>query len=103
MASDELQELGSTTHFLEKISDASNLRAITKENLNGLCTEIRQCIIDTVSKTSGHFASGLGVVELTVALHYVYDTPDDVIIWDVGHQGLSTQDTDRILKTDCIP
>ncbi|SPT71871.1 1-deoxy-D-xylulose-5-phosphate synthase [Anaerobiospirillum thomasii] len=86
MASDELQELGSTTHFLENISDASDLRAMRKRDLNGLCTEIRQCIIDTVSKTSGHFASGLGVVELTVALHYVYDTPDDVIIWDVGHQ-----------------
>ena len=62
------------------------LRALPKEKLPALCDELRQYLLDSVSRSSGHFASGLGVVELTVALHYVYSTPFDHLVWDVGHQ-----------------
>ena len=62
------------------------LRALPKEKLPALCNELRQYLLDSVSRSSGHFASGLGVVELTVALHYVYSTPFDHLVWDVGHQ-----------------
>ena len=62
------------------------LRLLPKEKLPTLCGELRQYLLDSVSQSSGHFASGLGVVELTVALHYVYNTPFDHLIWDVGHQ-----------------
>lgn len=72
--------------LLQKINDAQDIRALPRNALPQLCFEVRQCLIDTVSKTAGHLASGLGVVELTVALHYVYDTPRDIIVWDVGHQ-----------------
>lgn len=72
--------------LLDNIRDAKDVRALPRKALTPLCAEIRRYLIDTISKTSGHFASGLGVVELTVALHYVYDTPHDIIVWDVGHQ-----------------
>ncbi|ROR06856.1 1-deoxy-D-xylulose-5-phosphate synthase [Erwinia sp. JUb26] len=62
------------------------LRLLPKESLPKLCDELRQYLLDSVSRSSGHFASGLGVVELTVALHYVYNTPFDQLVWDVGHQ-----------------
>ncbi|PRD17180.1 1-deoxy-D-xylulose-5-phosphate synthase [Pantoea coffeiphila] len=62
------------------------LRLLPKESLPKLCDELRQYLLDSVSRSSGHFASGLGVVELTVALHYVYNTPFDHLVWDVGHQ-----------------
>lgn len=62
------------------------LRQLPKEKLPALCDELRQYLLDSVSRSSGHFASGLGVVELTVALHYVYNTPFDHLVWDVGHQ-----------------
>ncbi|GLR10177.1 1-deoxy-D-xylulose-5-phosphate synthase [Mixta theicola] len=62
------------------------LRKLPKEKLPTLCDELRQYLLDSVSRSSGHFASGLGVVELTVALHYVYNTPFDHLVWDVGHQ-----------------
>lgn len=62
------------------------LRQLPKEMLETLCEELRQFLLDTVSRSSGHFASGLGTVELTVAIHYVYNTPFDQLIWDVGHQ-----------------
>ena len=75
-----------TYELLERIHDSCDVRSLPKESLVDLCSEIRGCLIDTVSKTAGHFASGLGVVELTVALHYVYDTPNDKLVWDVGHQ-----------------
>lgn len=64
----------------------AELRALPREMLPALCSELRSYLLNTVSLTSGHFASGLGVVELTVALHYVYNTPFDHLIWDVGHQ-----------------
>ncbi|UVK77964.1 MAG: 1-deoxy-D-xylulose-5-phosphate synthase [Sodalis sp. Fse] len=62
------------------------LRRLPKDSLVSLCDELRQFLLNSVSRSSGHFASGLGMVELTVALHYVYDTPFDSLIWDVGHQ-----------------
>ncbi|WP_156292431.1 1-deoxy-D-xylulose-5-phosphate synthase [Serratia oryzae] len=62
------------------------LRSLPKESLPKLCDELRQYLLDSVSRSSGHFASGLGAVELTVALHYVYNTPFDQLVWDVGHQ-----------------
>ncbi|WP_413742521.1 1-deoxy-D-xylulose-5-phosphate synthase [Sodalis sp. RH15] len=64
----------------------AQLRLMPKESLLKLCDELRQFLLDSVSRSSGHFASGLGTVELTVALHYVYNTPFDHLIWDVGHQ-----------------
>ncbi|WP_034912758.1 1-deoxy-D-xylulose-5-phosphate synthase [Erwinia sp. 9145] len=71
---------------LAKASEATELRLLPKESLPKLCDELRQYLLDSVSRSSGHFASGLGVVELTVALHYVYNTPFDHLVWDVGHQ-----------------
>lgn len=67
-------------------STVQELRLLPKEKLPALCDELRQYLLDSVSQSSGHFASGLGVVELTVAIHYVYNTPFDHLVWDVGHQ-----------------
>ena len=72
--------------LLDKIIYPSDLRKLSIEQLPEVCKELRENIIEEVSVNPGHFASSLGVVELTVALHYVYDTPDDRIVWDVGHQ-----------------
>ncbi|VAX76520.1 1-deoxy-D-xylulose-5-phosphate synthase [Serratia symbiotica] len=66
--------------------DPYELRFLAKERLPKLCDELRQYLLDSVSRSSGHFASGLGTIELTVALHYVYYTPFDRLLWDVGHQ-----------------
>ncbi|MFC1501507.1 1-deoxy-D-xylulose-5-phosphate synthase [Elusimicrobiota bacterium] len=73
-------------NVLEKIKNPEDLKKLKKENLSGLCEEIREEIINTVAKTGGHLASSLGAVELAVALHYVFESPRDKIIWDVGHQ-----------------
>ena len=72
--------------LLNQITYPSDLRKLSVEQLPEVCKELRENIIEEVSVNPGHFASSLGVVELTVALHYVYDTPDDRIVWDVGHQ-----------------
>ncbi len=72
--------------FLDKINFPSDLRNLNKKDLRLLSEELRQKTIETVSKTGGHLGAGLGVVELTVALHYVFNTPRDKLIWDVGHQ-----------------
>ncbi|AKH89742.1 1-deoxy-D-xylulose-5-phosphate synthase [Edwardsiella tarda] len=71
---------------LALVQDPDDLRLLPKESLPTLCDELRQYLLNSVSRSSGHFASGLGAVELTVALHYVYRTPFDSLIWDVGHQ-----------------
>ncbi|WP_395755394.1 1-deoxy-D-xylulose-5-phosphate synthase [Edwardsiella ictaluri] len=71
---------------LALVPDPDDLRLLPKESLPTLCDELRQYLLNSVSRSSGHFASGLGAVELTVALHYVYQTPFDSLIWDVGHQ-----------------
>ena len=72
--------------ILPRISGPRDLKGLGRSQLEQLVQEIRQTIIDTVSRTGGHLAPSLGVVELTVALHKIYDSPDDKIIWDVGHQ-----------------
>jgi 1-deoxy-D-xylulose-5-phosphate synthase len=74
------------TPLLDKVNYPGDLRALSKEQLPQLAEELRQETISAVSVTGGHLGAGLGVVELTVALHYVFDTPDDKLIWDVGHQ-----------------
>ena len=72
--------------MLSTINDPKDLRKLAPEQLTQVCTELRQFIIDTVSINGGHFGASLGVVELTVALHYAFDTPYDQLVWDVGHQ-----------------
>lgn len=72
--------------ILEQINDPSDLRKLSVDDLNILAREIRELIIDVVSRNGGHLASSLGAVELAVVLHYVFDTPQDKLIWDVGHQ-----------------
>ncbi len=74
------------TTLLDRIELPSDLRRIPKSQLQQVCSEVRQFLLNSVSKSSGHLASGLGTVELTVALHYVYNTPEDKLVWDVGHQ-----------------
>src|SRR6201988_4525705 len=74
------------TPLLDTVKVPSDLRALSKEQLPELAEELRQETISAVSVTGGHLGAGLGVVELTVALHYVFDTPRDRLIWDVGHQ-----------------
>lgn len=72
--------------LLSGINNPDDLRKLDKSQLLQVCNELRQFIIDCVSVHGGHFGASLGVVELTVALHYVYNTPDDQLVWDVGHQ-----------------
>lgn len=75
-----------TTDLLDKISSVDDLRRLSEGELQRLASELRSATISAVSKTGGHLGAGLGVVELTVALHYVFNTPHDRLIWDVGHQ-----------------
>lgn len=72
--------------LLSEINSPEDLRLLSKDQLQTVVDELRAYLLESVSQTSGHLASGLGVVELTVALHYVYQTPFDQLIWDVGHQ-----------------
>ena len=72
--------------FLDKIDSPADLRRLPRQDLRAVADELRACVIDNVSQTGGHLSSNLGTVELTVALHYVFDTPHDRIVWDVGHQ-----------------
>jgi len=72
--------------MLHKIDSPSDLRRLQKDELIQVCSELREFIIDVVCSNPGHFGASLGVVELTVALHYVFNTPEDLLIWDVGHQ-----------------
>ncbi len=72
--------------FLTKINSPEDLKQVPKEQLKAVCKELREFIIDEVSRNPGHFGASLGVVELTVALHYVLNTPEDNLVWDVGHQ-----------------
>jgi 1-deoxy-D-xylulose-5-phosphate synthase len=73
-------------NLLDKVNSPKDLKKLTRIELVTLCDEIRSFIIESVSKTGGHLSSNLGVIELTVALHYVFDCPQDKFIWDVGHQ-----------------
>lgn len=76
----------SSYNYLNKIDSPEDLRKLSVDELEILCSEIRHKLVTTVSETGGHLSPNLGTVELTVALHYVYDTPNDKIVWDVGHQ-----------------
>ena len=73
-------------NILNKIKDPEDLRKLTVDELPQLCKELREDIVQELSVNPGHLASSLGAVEITVALHYVFDTPEDRIVWDVGHQ-----------------
>ena len=73
-------------HYLDKINFPSDLRKFKKNELNNIASELRKKTIEAVSKTGGHLGAGLGVIELTIALHYIFNTPRDKLIWDVGHQ-----------------
>ncbi len=72
--------------LLQSIDDPAQLRTLDRRQLGQLAEELRAYVLDSVSKTGGHLSSNLGTVELTIALHYIFDTPDDRIVWDVGHQ-----------------
>ncbi|KAA0972733.1 1-deoxy-D-xylulose-5-phosphate synthase [Aureimonas fodinaquatilis] len=74
------------TPLLDAIASPADLRALPESRLKQVAEEVRQDLVEAVSKTGGHLGAGLGVVELTVALHYVFNTPEDRLIWDVGHQ-----------------
>jgi 1-deoxy-D-xylulose-5-phosphate synthase len=74
------------TDLLASIQSPAALRALSRAELRRLADELRACVLENVSRTGGHLSSNLGTVELTIALHYVFDTPNDRIVWDVGHQ-----------------
>ncbi len=86
MASETTYPSNSATPFLDGIQSPADLRNLQEGELRAVADELRQEVINAVSVTGGHLGAGLGVVELTVALHYVFDTPRDKLIWDVGHQ-----------------
>jgi len=73
--------------YLPNIKNPEDIRDLSREELIELCSELRSYTIDTITQVGGHLAPTLGVIELTVALHYIYNTPDDKLVWDVGHQG----------------
>ena len=72
--------------ILDKINDPTDLKSLSSHDLIKLSNELREYLLDSISKTGGHLAAGLGAVDITVALHYVFDTPNDIIVWDIGHQ-----------------
>ncbi|MCC6221614.1 MAG: 1-deoxy-D-xylulose-5-phosphate synthase [Deltaproteobacteria bacterium] len=78
--------MSSKTPILDRINQTSNLHSLSNRELHDLVSELRYELISSVSQTGGHFASSLGVVELTVAIHAIFNTPEDRVIWDVGHQ-----------------
>jgi 1-deoxy-D-xylulose-5-phosphate synthase len=73
-------------NLLSHINNPTDLRKLSKKELPKVAKELRDFIIDIVATKEGHLGASLGVVELTIALHYVFNTPDDLLIWDVGHQ-----------------
>jgi len=83
---DEIPLTRPDTPLLDSIGAPADLRQLEESQLEQLCTELRHFLLYTVGQTGGHFGAGLGVIELTVALHYVFDTPHDRLVWDVGHQ-----------------
>jgi 1-deoxy-D-xylulose-5-phosphate synthase len=72
--------------LLQTINDPAELRQLDRTQLHRLAEELRAFLLESVSRTGGHLSSNLGTVELTIALHYVFNTPEDRIVWDVGHQ-----------------
>ena len=85
--------------FLNNINFPSDLRKLPEDDLQKVSDEVREEMISAVSETGGHLGAGLGVVELTVALHYVFDTPNDKLIWDVGHQSYPHKKLIRIVAS----
>jgi len=87
--------------LLSRIASPADLRRLPESQLEAVATELRNFLVESVSQSTGHFAAGLGTIELTIALHYVYNTPDDRLVWDVGHQAyphkILTGRRDRIL------
>src|SRR5688572_19137017 len=83
---DEIPVIRPSTPVLDTVDLPADLRKLDMTQLPGLASELREYLLYAVGKTGGHFGAGLGVVELTIALHYVYNTPHDRLVWDVGHQ-----------------
>src|SRR3990172_6509515 len=81
-----MTEMHQNPSLLDKIHQPEDLRKLDLKALRTVCAELREFLVDSVSKTGGHFGAGLGTVELTVALHYAFQTPKDKLVWDVGHQ-----------------
>ena len=81
----------SKTPLLDQIRTPEDLRRFEPDRLRQIADELREDLINAVAQTGGHLGAGLGVVELTVALHYVFETPRDRLIWDVGHQSYPTR------------
>ena len=90
--------------ILEKINKPNDIKALDPIEYNQLADEIRQFLIENISKTGGHLASNLGVVELTMALHLVFNLPQDKVIWDVGHQAYTHKilTAEKISLTSCV-
>ena len=84
---------------LSRIDTPADLRQFDASELPAIAAELRAYLIESVGRSGGHFGAGLGVIELTVALHYLYDTPEDRIVWDVGHQGVATRSTRSSIGT----
>src|ERR1044071_6540466 len=72
---------------LDRVASPADIRTMSRDELRHLADDVRARLIDVCSRTGGHIGAGLGVVELTIALHYTFDTPNDQLVWDVGHQG----------------
>src|SRR5215217_4444424 len=73
--------------ILDRVQSPADIRVLTRDELGQLAADLRARLIDVCSRTGGHIGAGLGVVELTIALHYAFRTPRDQLVWDVGHQG----------------
>ncbi len=82
----EIPLIRPSTPLLDSVNSPTDLRALEEAQLTELASQLREFLLFTVGQTGGHFGAGLGVVELTIALHYIYNTPEDRIVWDVGHQ-----------------
>ena len=92
-----------STPILESLNSGGKAQDLSESALLELCNELREFLLYSVGKTGGHFGAGMGVVELTVALHHVLDTPEDRIVWDVGHQTYPHKIlTGRMEKMDTI-
>lgn len=83
---DEIPRTRPSTPLLDQIDSPAQLRALAEKQLPELATQLREYLLYCVGQTGGHFGAGLGVVDLTIALHYIYNTPEDRLVWDVGHQ-----------------
>ena len=81
-----MKKTAETKQHIPYIDNPEELRKLSPEQLPEVCADIRKCIIENLSSNPGHFASSMGAVEIIVALHYVMNTPDDKLVWDVGHQ-----------------